>query len=273
MLCRLLKLPRSSYYETLVHLPSKKEQNFLEFGKKVTLEFHKAKGRYGAPKIHQSLLRQGISCSLKRVQRHMKRLELRSITVRKYKACKSYSVVPSDKENLLKQDFTAEKPNQKWATDITYIHTCKDGWTYLASVIDLCLHKVIGYSYAKQMTASLATKALKNACLNVDNTEGIIVHSDLGSQYTSQEFEDFVATKKMLHSFSRKGNPYDNACIESFHAALKKEEVYQTSYYDFEMARKSIFEYIESWYNRNRIHSSIGYMTPQEKESTFTKTA
>ena len=127
ILCRILKLPRSSYYEALIHVPSKKEQNFLAFGEKVALEFYKSKGHYGAPKIYHSLLKQGISCSLKHVQRHMKRLELRSITVRKYKEYKSHSVVPSDEENLLKQDFTAEKPNQKWVTDITYINTCKDG--------------------------------------------------------------------------------------------------------------------------------------------------
>ncbi len=116
------------------------------------------------------------------------------------------------------------------------------------------------------MTAELAVQAVKNACLNVRDTEGIILHSDLGSQYTSQAFKNHLSSKGMLHSFSRKGNPYDNACIESFHSVLEKEEVYLHTYQYSAEARRAIFEYIEGWYNRKRIHSTIGYMTPQQKE-------
>lgn len=116
------------------------------------------------------------------------------------------------------------------------------------------------------MTAELAKQAVVNACLNVENTKGILLHSDLGSQYTSHTFESFLASKGMIHSFSRKGNPYDNASIESFHSSLKKEEIYLQKYMDFKEASKAIFEYIESWYNRRRIHSAINYMTPQQKE-------
>ncbi|MDD4112292.1 MAG: IS3 family transposase [Herbinix sp.] len=148
-------------------------------------------------------------------------------------------------------------------TDITYIHTLRDGWTYLASVMDLFSRKIIGYAYGTSMTAELAVKAVENACLNVKTTEGIILHSNLGSQYTSQEFEYFLGSKGIIQSFSRKGNPYDNACIESFHSILKKDEVNHHKYYEFNIARKTIFEYIESWYNRKRIHGSIDYMTPQ----------
>ena len=161
------------------------------------------------------------------------------------------------------RDFSTTSINQKWCTDITYIYTIKDGWTYLASVMDLYSKKIIGYAYHTSMTAELAIKAVENACLNVKKTEGIILHSDLGSQYTSQKFENYLATKHMIHSFSRKGNPYDNACIESFHSILKKEEVNHHKYYDFNTARKAVFEYIESWYNRKRIHSAINYKTPQ----------
>lgn len=273
MLCKVLGIPRSTYYEALVHVPSNKETQFLEFGEQVALAYANSKGRYGAPKIRQVLMRAGIACSIKRVQRHMKRLDLCSIIVKKYRPQKNNAPVPEGKENLLKQDFKADEPNKKWVTDITYIHTLKDGWTYLACVLDLCLHKVIGYTYDRHMTAEMATQALKNATLNVRDTTGIIIHSDLGSQYTSQIFEEFVTEKNMLHSFSRKGNPYDNACIESFHATLKKEEVYTKVYYDFEEAQKSIFEYIESWYNRKRIHEALNYMTPQEKEDELTNAA
>ena len=116
------------------------------------------------------------------------------------------------------------------------------------------------------MTAELAVKAVGNACINVNDTTGIILHSDFGNQYTSQIFEDELVRKNRAHSYSRKGNPYDNACIESFHSILKKEEGNHNRYYDFMMAGKAIFEYIEAWYNRKRLHGSINYMTPQEFE-------
>ena len=129
--------------------------------------------------------------------------------------------------------------------------------------MDFYSKKIIGWAYGTSMTADLAIKAVENACLNVNNTAGIILHSDLGPQYTSEAFERYMAKKKIHHSFSRKGCPYDNACIESFHSVLKKEEIYRKVYKDSADAYNSIFEYIESWYNRKRIHSSLGYRTPE----------
>ena len=192
----------------------------------------------------------------------MKDMGIQSIVVKKFRYHSEKSS-PEERENILDRDFSTTSINQKWCTDITYIYTIKDGWTYLASVMDLYSKKIIGYAYHTSMTAELAIKAVENACLNVKKTEGIILHSDLGSQYTSQKFENYLATKHMIHSFSRKGNPYDNAYIESFHSILKKEEVNHHKYYDFNTARKAVFEYIESWYNRKRIHSAINYKTPQ----------
>lgn len=192
----------------------------------------------------------------------MKDMGIQSIVVKKFRYHSEKSS-PEERENILDRDFSTTSINQKWCTDITYIYTIKDGWTYLASVMDLYSKKIIGYAYHTSMTAELAIKAVENACLNVKKTEGIILHSDLGSQYTSQKFENYLATKHMIHSFSRKGNPYNNACIESFHSILKKEEVNHHKYYDFNTARKAVFEYIESWYNRKRIHSAINYKTPQ----------
>lgn len=189
-------------------------------------------------------------------------MDIRSIVVKKFRY-HSEKVTSEDKENILNRDFKTTSINQKWCTDITYIYTIKDGWTYLASVMDFHSKKIIGYAYGTSMTAELAVKAVKNACTNVRDTKGIILHSDLGTQYTSRLFEDYLSSKEIIHSFSRKGNPYDNACIESFHSILKKEEVNHHRYFDFSVARKAIFEYIESWYNRKRIHGSINYMTPQ----------
>ena len=198
---------------------------------------------------------------------------LRSIVAKKYKHHASHGAIPNGKVNILKRNFEANTINQKWCTDITYIHVQKEGWTYLASVMDLCSRKIIGYAYGTAMTAELAVKAEENACLNVRDTKGILLHSDLGSQYTRQVFEDCLSSKGIRHSYSRKGNPYDNACIESFHSVLKKEEIYLHTYQDTKEARRAIFEYIEGWYNRKRIQSAIGYITPQQKEDEEIKKA
>lgn len=265
-MCKALKFARSTYYKALVHVPSNREIKYQQFSEEIKQCFLESKKRYGAIKIHRKLNDAGVPCSIKRVQRHMQRLGLRSVVVKKYNYNANQGTVPDNKENILNRDFKAEKINQKWVTDITYIHVLKEGWTYLASVMDLYDRKIIGYAYGKHMTADLALEAVKNACLNVKNTEGIIIHSDLGSQYTSDLFESYLKKRGFIHSFSRKGNPYDNACIESFHSVMKKEEIYLNTYQDFEECRKALFEYIESWYNRQRIHSALGYKTPQQVE-------
>ena len=272
-LCSALKFPRSTYYKALVRVPSNRQEEYEEFGRKVKQAYDDSKQRYGAVKICRTLNDNGTPCSVKRVQRHMAGQGLRSVVVKKYNHHANRRTAPDDKVNILKRDFEAETINQKWCTDITYIHVQKEGWTYLASVMDLYSRKIIGYAYGTSMTAELAVEAVKNACLNVRDTQGIILHSDLGSQYTSQVFEGYLSNHGMRHSFSRKGNPYDNACIESFHSVLKKEEIYLHTYQDSREARRAIFEYIEGWYNRKRIHSAIGYMTPQQKEDEELKKA
>lgn len=261
-----MQLPRSTYYKALTHEPSKRELEMAAFQEEIKSIYMESKKRYGAPKIHKVLEASGIKTSLKRVQRHMAKLGLRSIVNKKYKH-HSEKMPVENYENILDRDFEATTINQKWVTDITYIHVLKEGWTYLASVMDLCSRKIIGYAYGTEMTTELAIQAVKNAALNVKDTSGILLHSDLGSQYTSQAFQKYVRENGFIHSFSRKGNPYDNACIESFHSVLKKEEIYCNTYADFQQARKAIFEYIESWYNRKRIHSALGYLTPQEREN------
>jgi len=224
-MCKALKFARSTYYEALVRVPSNKEQEYQKFSAEVKQCFEENKKRYGAVKICRKLNECGIPCSIKRVQRHMKRQGLRSVVVKRYNHKSHQGKVPDEKENVLNRDFKAETINQKWVTDITYIHVLKEGWTYLASVMDLYDRKIIGYAYGKNMTSDLALDAVKNACLNVSDTNGIILHSDLGSQYTSDLFEEYMRSNGFVHSFSRKGNPYDNACIESFHSVMKKEEI------------------------------------------------
>ncbi len=234
--------------------------------------YFESKKRYGAPKIQKILNSQGKYASIKRVQRYMSQMGLRSIVIKKYRPYSNKENI-EERENIVNRNFNATTINQKWCTDITYIHTIKDGWTYLASIMDFYSKKIIGYAYGKSMTTELALQALKNACLNVKTTAGIILHSDLGTQYTSHLFEEFLKEKGIIHSYSRKGNPYDNACIESFHSILKKEEIHHHKYYDCETVRKVIFEYIELWYNRKRIHSSINYMTPHAVHEAACKVA
>lgn len=144
-----------------------------------------------------------------------------------------------------------------------YIHPyAENGWCYLASILDLHTKKIVGYSFSKSMTTELVIPTLTNAINVQQPEEGLILHTDLCSQYTSEDFEKAVKAAKIEQSFSRKGCPYENACIESFHATLKNEEVYQTIYMDFEAARSALFQYIESWYNRKQIHGAIDYLTP-----------
>lgn len=243
-------------------MPSNRQIESEQLKSEIMRIWKASKSRYGAPKIHKILISDGKQISLKRVQRYMKELDIHSIVVKKFRYHTS-KTSPDERENILNRDFKTTGINQKWCTDITYIHTLKDGWTYLASVMDFHSRKIIGYAYGTSMTAELALKAVENACLNVSLTKDIILQSDLGTQYTSNIFQDYLREKGIIHSFSRKGNPYDNACIESFHSVLKKEEINHHKYYDFKIASKAIFEYIESWYNRKRIHSAINYMTPQ----------
>ena len=166
----------------------------------------------------------------------------------------------------LEQDFKTETITQKWVADISYIHTVRDGWCYLASVLNLHTKKIVGYKFGRRMTVDLVLDALDYAVVDQKPMPGLILHTDLGSQYTSEDFQKRLNQYEMVPSFSRKGCPYDNACIESFHATLKKEEVYRTRYDGFETARIALFKYIEGWYNRKRIHGSIGYLTPDAFE-------
>ena len=200
----------------------------------------------------------------------MKELGLRSIVVKKFNHSGN-STVDNTKEypNLLEQDFFAEKPSTKWVGDITYIYTLETGWTYLAIVMDLFDLKVIGWTYGMHMTDELVIEAFKKAMTNRGLREDGNFHSDRGSQYTSNDFEGMLSNLKINHSYSKKGYPYDNASMESFNAILKKEEVNVNSYKTFEEAKLAIFEFIESWYNNARIHSTLGYITPNEKYNNY----
>ena len=268
-LCKTVKLHHSVYYYHKQNKENSYKKANEELDKKIIEEFEKSKKRYGSPKITEILNKQGVKVSQKRVSRRMKVLKLRSITVKKFNHNGNKKVNDENKENLLDQNFKAEKPSEKWVGDITYIYTKETGWTYLAIVMDLFDLKIIGWSYGENMTAELVMSAFKKAKIARGVTKGMIFHSDLGSQYTSNEYENLLGKNNVKHSYSKKGYPYDNASMESFNAILKKEEVNVNNYETFNEAKLAIFEFIESWYNNQRIHSTIGYITPNEKYNNY----
>ncbi|WP_025849129.1 IS3 family transposase, partial [Brevibacillus agri] len=171
-------------------------------------------------------------------------------------------------ENVLNQTFTANAPGKVWMTDITYIPT-DEGWLYLASVMDLYTRKIVGFHMGERMTKELVIAALDQAYNRQRPAPGLLHHSDRGSQYASTEYQKRLEKYQMIGSMSRKGNCYDNACIESFHSVLKKELVYLEKFKTREQAKRAIFEYITCFYNGKRIHSSIGYFTPNQYEHMY----
>ncbi|MEO3153648.1 IS3 family transposase [Turicibacter sanguinis] len=265
-LCEVLSVPRSTYYQSKHQIESKWKRENHQLLERIKKIYFESSRRYGAIKVHRQLIKEGFSVSLKRVQRLMKSGGLASIIQKKYTPYKQSKELVLDRDNILEQDFSTTSINQKWVSDITYIHVQEEGWCYLASVMDLHSKKIIGYHFSKQMTTDIIVQALKNAYVSQSPKDKVILHTDLGTQYTSQDFKNLTSEINVVQSFSRKGCPYDNACIESFHATLKKEEVYQTKYVTFEQARMALFQYIEGWYNRKRIHGSINYLTPEECE-------
>lgn len=258
-------IARSRIYRYISGVVSKRERASERLRQAIRTVYLESRKIYGAPKICAALKRKGIGTSVKRVQRYMKAMGIRSIIRKRYRPCGSKKQKDTgNPPNILNQNFYTKYINQVWCSDITYIHTQKDGWTYLACILELHSRKVIGWGYSRYMDTALVLEAVKKACNTVRNTRGIILHTDQGSQYMSMEFERYMKLRGINHSASRKGCPYDNACMESFHASLKKEEVYTKYYQNYEEAKLDLFKFIEGWYNRTRLHSSLGYQTPDE---------
>jgi transposase InsO family protein len=273
-MCRAFDISRSSYYEYSSHHQSARElenEKLKETIKTIWLDSYK---RYGAPKITKVLSRShNIHIGQKRVQKLMKELNIRSIIVKSYKPFKTK---PEEGEfiNILNRDFSTTSINEKWVSDITYVHTDECGWCYLATILDLHSKRLIGWKFGKEMTTELVEAALENAIETRKLNKLIVLHSDRGSQYTAKVYRNYCTDNNFNLSYSEKGCPYDNAPMESFNSIIKKELINHTHYEKFEQAYLSIFTFIEKWYNRERIHGSIGYMTPIEFEQnqlvTFT---
>lgn len=263
-----MNVSRSGYYQWTRRQESEQKKRRRELEQQISRIFVDSRRLYGSPKIAQVLRQQGVRVSEKTVARIMKQLGLKSRTVKTYKATTNSNHNLPVHDNVLNQQFTAQAPNQVWMADITYVST-DEGWLYVASVMDLYTRKIVGWHADERMTKELVLQALDQA-YNRQRPKGeVLHHSDRGSQYASHEYQKRLLKYGMKCSMSRKGNCYDNACIESFHSALKKELVYLEKFRTRKEARSRIFEYIEFFYNRKRVHSAIGYLTPFQHEQMY----
>lgn len=269
-MCKVLGVSKSGYYTWLKRPKSKqlkRKEKLIGQIKRVYLE---SRRNYGSPKITKQLNSEGVSVSQKTVSRIMQKEGIRSKTVRKYKATTNSKHTLPIYPNLLDQQFKVERPGQAWVADITYIWT-SEGWLYLATVMELFSRRIIGWAMGDRMTKELVLMALKRAIQTQAPTPGLIHHSDRGSQYASKEYQQILQNSRITTSMSRKGNCYDNACIESFHSVIKKELIFHEKYKTRDQAKKSIVEYIVSFYNYKRIHSFTNYMSPIAYEKQYYK--
>ena len=268
-MCKVLNVSPSGYYAWCKRPVSAREMANRQLIEKIKVVHAESGETYGSPRIYRELKKQGVPCSENRVARLMRLYHIRAKQIRRYKSTtkrnKAHPVAP----NLLKRDFTAEHPNQKWVADITYIPTL-EGWLYLAAVLDLYSRRIVGWAMSDRMTSELTIVALKMAFQRCRPEPGLIHHSDQGSQYTDGVYQALLKAHGVEVSMNGAGNWYDNATMESFFGTLKSERVHHCVYETRDEARSDLFKYIESFYNRRRLHSSLGYLSPEEYEQLHT---
>ena len=259
-----MQVTRSGYYEW------KKHENALNLDDSTLREriktiFKLSRNSYGWRRMFRTLKQESIVCNHKKVRRLMKELNLIPKVKKKFKATTNSNHSLPVEPNRLERKFYAIRPNIAWVGDITYIAT-DEGWLYLATVIDLCSRKVKGWAMSERMTADLAVSALEMSLVGVGTPKGIMFHSDRGVQYASNAFKKAIEKNGMVQSMSRKACCWDNAVAESFFGTLKQELVYHCRFKTREEAKSAIFEYIEVFYNRFRLHSTLNYRTPESVE-------
>lgn len=268
-MCRVLEVSVSGYHSWRRRPISHRKQQDALLQQRIQDVHHRSKQRYGAPRIHAELRAEGLRVSRKRIARLMRSGDLRAKGKRRWvrttDSNHSLPVCP----NLLDRQFEVQQPNQVWASDLTYLPT-KEGWLYLAVTLDLHSRAVVGYAMDAHMPATLPLAALQMAAGRRLPPPGLLHHSDRGSQYASRVFQDQLARLGARGSMSRKGNCWDNAVVESFFSSLKRELFEETIFESRAAARHAVFEFIEVFYNRQRRHSTLGYLTPLEFERQAT---
>ena len=224
-------------------------------------------GRYGYRRICSALTDEGFTVSRERVRRRMCRIGLKGFQKRKFKHTTDSNHGLPIAPNRLNQAFDVVAPNVAWVADITYVRV-RQQWLYLAVVLDLYSRQVIGWAFSQRINADLVCRALQSALLNRNHPKGVLMHTDRGSQYCSRQYQQLLKQHQLVCSMSGKGNCYDNAVCESFFHTLKVEHVYRQIFDSIDDARRSIFWYIEAYYNRKRKHSTLGYKSPVEFEKS-----
>lgn len=266
-MCQLLGVTRSGYYAWQPEKAGPRELENRVLVEQIRVEYKISRQTYGSPRIWKSLVDQGFACGRHRVARLMRRAGIRPPRrVRRYPVTtqRQPGVIPAP--NRLNQDFSATTANTKWVSDFTYIDTA-EGWLYLAVILDLFSRKVVGWAMSAHMDSTLVETALHMALQTRQPDASLLHHSDQGSQYTSADYQSILTAMSIQLSMSRVGNCYDNAVVESFFGTLKAECVTH-QFASHALARTTIFEYIEVWYNRQRLHSSLGYLSPAEFEQS-----
>lgn len=267
LMVKVLDVSRSGYYDWRKNhdkcSPVRDRRAWLD--KQVLRIFEQHRRRYGAPRITEQLNQEGHVVNRKTVAKSLKKQKLRARAAKKFKATTNSNHNLPVAPNLLKQDFTATAPNQKWVGDITYLRT-DEGWLYLAVVIDLYSRAVVGWAMDRRMKAALVCDALTMALQRRGEPKGVIVHSDRGSQYCSNSYQKIIKTHSLKCSMSKRGDCYDNACAESFFHSLKVELTHGCRFETRTQLSREIFEYIETYYNTVRLHSSINYTAPSDFE-------
>ena len=264
-MCRVLKVSPSGYYGWLKRPESRRSQENRFLLWEIKLVHERSRKRYGSPRVTAELHAEGVRCSENRVARLMRLGGIRAKTKRKFKATTDSKHGHPVAPNLLDRQFTVDRPNRVWVSDITYIWTA-EGWLYLAGVLDLYSRMVVGWSMNNRVTGELTRDALQQAIGRRRVQPGLLHHSDRGSQYAAGDYQDLLQDHQMICSMSRKGDCWDNAPMESFFATLKRELVLCERFATRDDAKAKIFEYIEVFYNRQRRHSSLGYYSPVEFE-------
>lgn len=256
----------SGYYDWRDRPESNRDRENRELTGKIYYYHQRSNEIYGSPKIHKDLLADGEHCGVNRVARLMRASQLQSKLARRFIVTTDSRNTRAPAPDLLRRDFAYNKPNVAWVTDTTFVPTRK-GWLFLATVLDLYSRKVIGWAMSKRNDSELVQKALQMALWRRGFPCGTIVHSDQGSTYASAGYQDLLQRHSLVCSMSRKGDCLDNAVAESFFGSLKNEQIHHDDYMNHDEARQSIFEYIEVFYNRQRRHAYLDYVSPADYEA------
>ena len=265
IMCRVLRVSRSGYYAWQTRPESERSVENRRLVERIKAVHKKSRRTYGSPRVHRQLVAEGQRCSRGRIERLMWANGIRAKQKRKFVATTDSKHDLPVAENILRREFAVGEPNKVWLSDITYIPT-DEGWLYLAGVLDLCSRTAVGWSMSESLERTLVTDALGMAYRRRRPGKGLVHHSDRGSQYASEDYQSLLKDYGMQMSMSRKGDCWDNAPMESFFGTLKKELVHHRKYRTRDDARRDIFDYIEIFYNKQRLHSSLGYLSPANYE-------